>query len=193
MGNFYKEIQRPWEEAHGTPNSLNPKQIQTSDLGEFTNLVVTNPKFQSLAGENNIATQILNLRNGGFINLRDPTGTVGLGFGTLGIYPNNFPLSGQVNFRDSDNPSATVSHSGTGLSATVTGGFDPSAYIGINKEAAPPLSEEQIHNQTTSAIDEAVGVSAEVNHVIQDEYDKRIKQEINELLPQENLSSSYYR
>jgi len=179
MDSFYKPIQRPWEEAHGTPNSLNSEQLQTSNLGEFTNLVVNHPYTQSMAGENNIATQILNLRNGGSINLEDSTGTVDFGLGTIGINPNDSDFSGRVNFRDPNRPSATVSHSGTGLSLTGTGGLDPSAYIGFNKEADRLLSQEVIDNQTTSAINEGLGVSTEVTNAIQSE---AVRRKINDLL-----------
>ena len=68
-----------------------------------------------------------------------------------------------MNFWDPERPSATVSHSGTGLSLTGTGGSDPSAYIGINKEADPTLSQEEIDAKTNSAINNALGVSTEVN------------------------------
>ena len=184
MDSFYKPIQRPWEEAHGTPNSLNPEQLQTSNLGEFTNLVFTHPYTQSMAGENNIATQILNLRNGGSINFGDHTGTVGVGLGMLSVNPNDFPLSGQVNLMDPNRPSATVSHSGTGLSLTGTGGDDPSAYIAFNNEADPPLSQEVIDNQTISAVDQAVGKTPEVTNAIQSEATRRL---INDSLPGVNL------
>ena len=179
MDNFYKPIQRPWEEAHGTPNSLNPKGLQTKDLGGFTKLFFDHPYTQSMAGENNIATQILNLRNGGSINFGDHTGTVGVGLGMLSVNPNDFPLSGQVNLMDPNRPSATVSHSGTGLSLTGTGGLDPSAYIGFNKEADPTLSQEEIDAKTNSAINNALGVSTEVNDEIQSEATRR---QINDLL-----------
>ncbi len=180
MDSFYKPIQRPWEEAHGTPNSLNSEQLQTSNLGEFTNLVVNHPYTQSMAGENNIATQILNLRNGGSINFGDHTGTVGVGLGTLSVNPNDFPLSGQVNLMDPNRPSATVSHSGTGLSLTGTGGSDPSAFIGFKQEADPLLSQEAIHNQTISAINEAVGEPPEVTNAIQSE---AVSRELAKLIP----------
>jgi len=179
MDNFYKPIQRPWEEAHGTPNSLNPEQLQTSDLGEFTDLVFDHPYTQSMAGENNIANQVLNFLNGGSINLEDPTGTVGVGLGTLSFNPNDSPFSGQVNLRDPNRPSATVSHLGTGLSLTGTGGDDPSAYIAFNNEADPPLSQEVIDNQTISAVDQAVGKTPEVTNAIQSEATRR---QINDLL-----------
>jgi len=169
---FYKPIQRPWEEAHGTPNSLNPKGLQTKDLGGFTDLVFDHPYTQSMAGENNIANQVLKFLNGGSIDLVDDTGTVGVGLGMLSVNPNDFPLSGQVNLMDPNRPSATVSHSGTGLSLTGTGGSDPSAYIGIKQEADPLLSSDAIHNQTNSAINDALierGVSPEVTNAIQSE------------------------
>jgi len=184
MDSFYKPIQRPWEEAHGTPNSLNPEQLQTSNLGEFTNLAFNHPYTQSMAGENNIATQILNLRNGGSFNLEDHTGTVGVGLGTLSVNPNDFPLSGQVNLMDPNRPSATVSHSGTGLSLTGTGGSDPSVYIGIKQEADPLLSSDAIHNQTNSAVDQAVGKRPEITNAIQSEATRRL---INDSLPGVNL------
>jgi len=181
---FFSPIQRPWEEAHGTPNSLNPEQLQTSDLGEFTDLVFDHPYTQSMAGENNIANQILNFLNGGSIDLVDDTGTVGFGLGTLSFNPNDSDFSGQVNFRDPNRPSATVSHSGTGLSLTGTGGSDPSAYIGINKEVDPTLSQKEIDAKTNSAIDDALGVPTEVNDEIQSEATRRL---INDSLPGVNL------
>ncbi len=98
---------------------------------------------------------------------------------SLVFNPNDYPLSGQVNLRDPNNPFVTVSHSGTGLSLTGTGGSDPSAYIGINKEADPTLSQEEIDAKTNSAINNALGVSTEVNDEIQSEATRR---QINDLL-----------
>ena len=80
---FFNPIQRPWEEAHGTPNSQNPKGLQTKDLSEFTELFFDHPYTQSMAGENNIANQVLNFLNGGSIDLVDDTGIVGFGLGEL--------------------------------------------------------------------------------------------------------------
>jgi len=177
---FFNPIQRPWEEAHGTPNSLNPEQLQTSDLGEFTDLVFDHPYTQSMAGENNIANQVLNFLNGGSIDWVDDTGTVGFGLGTLSFNPNDSPLSGQVNLRDPNNPFATISHSDTGLSLTGTGGSDPSAFIGFKQEADPLLSQEAIHNQTISAINEAVGEPPEVTNAIQSE---AVSRELAKLMP----------
>ena len=176
---FFNPIQRPWEEAHGTPNSQNPKGLQTKDLSEFTELFPYHPYTQSMAGENNIANQVLNFLNGGSIDLVDPTGTVGFGLGTLSFNPNDSPLSGQVNLRDPNNPFATISHSDTGLSLTGTGGSDPSVFIGINKEADPTLSQKEIDAKTNSAINNALGVSTEVNDEIQSEATRR---QINDLL-----------
>ena len=176
---FFNPIQRPWEEAHGTPNSLNPEQLQTSDLGEFTDLVFDHPYTQSMAGENNIANQVLNFLNGGSIDWVDDTGRVGFGLGELSFNPNDYPLSGQVNLRDPNNPFATISHSDTGLSLTGTGGSDPSVFIGINKEADPTLSQKEIDAKTNSAINNALGVSTEVNDEIQSEATRR---QINDLL-----------
>ena len=180
MDNFYKPIQRPWEEAHGTPNSLNPKGLQTKDLGGFTDLVFDHPYTQSMAGENNIANQVLNFLNGGSIDLVDDTGIVGFGLGELSFNPNDYPLSGQVNLRDPNNPFATISHSDTGLSLTGTGGSDPSAYIGIKQEADPLLSQEAINVKTNSAINDAVGVSPEVTKAIQSE---AVSRELAKLIP----------
>ena len=176
---FFNPIQRPWEEAHGTPNSQNPKGLQTEDLGKFTELLSYHPYAQSMAGENNIANQVLNFLNGGSINLEDHTGRVGFGLGTLSFNPNDSPLSGQVNLRDPNNPFATISHSDTGLSLTGTGGSDPSVFIGINKEADPTLSQKEIDAKTNSAINNALGVSTEVNDEIQSEATRR---QINDLL-----------
>ena len=181
---FFNPIQRPWEEAHGTPNSQNPKGLQTKDLGEFTELFFDHPYTQSMAGENNIANQVLNFLNGGSIDWVDDTGTVGVGLGELSFNPNDFPLSGRVNFWDPERPSATVSHPGTGFSLTGTGGSDPSVYIGINKEAAPPLSQKEIDAKTNSAINDALGVPTEVNDEIQSEATRRL---INDSLPGVNL------
>ena len=179
MYNFFKPIQRPWEEAHGTPNSLNSKGLQTKDLGGFTKLFFDHPYTQSMAGENNIANQVLNFLNGGSIDLVDDTGIVGFGLGELSFNPNDYPLSGQVNLRDPNNPFATISHSDTGLSLTGTGGSDPSVFIGINKEADPTLSQKEIDAKTNSAINNALGVSTEVNDEIQSEATRR---QINDLL-----------
>jgi len=183
---FYKPIQRPWEEAHGTPNSQNPKGLQTKDLSEFTELFFDHPYTQSMAGENNIANQVLNFLNGGSIDLVDDTGIVGFGLGELSFNPNDYPLSGQVNLRDPNNPFVTVSHSGTGLSLTGTGGSDPSAYIGINKEADPTLSQKEIDAKTNSAINNALGVSTEVNDEIQSEATRRqtdaVREELTKIL-----------
>ena len=180
LDDFFSPIQRPWEEAHGTPNSQNPKGLQTEDLGKFTELFSYHPYAQSMAGENNIANQVLNFLNGGSIDLVDDTGTVGFGLGTLSINPNDSDFSGQVNFRDPNRPSATVSHSGTGLSLTGTGGSDPSVYIGINNEADPSLNSDAIHNQTISAVDQAVGKRPEVTNAIQSE---AVSRELAKLMP----------
>jgi len=179
MDNFYKPIQRPWEEAHGTPNSLNPEQLQTSDLGEFTDLVFDHPYTQSMAGENNIANQILNFLNGGSIDLVDDTGTVGFGLGRFSVNPNDSDYSGEINILNPERPSATVSHSGSGLSLTGTGGSDPSAYIAFNYEADPSLTPKTIEEQTNSAINDALGVRTGVNVEGQSE---ATRQQINDLL-----------
>jgi len=179
MDNFFSPIQRPWEEAHGTPNSQNPKGLQTEDLGEFTELFFDHPYTQSMAGENNIANQILNFLNGGSINFQDDTGTVGFGLGRLSFNPNS-DYSGEINFWDPERPSATVSHSGTGLSLTGTGGSDPSVYIGINNEADPSLSSDAIHNQTNLAINKALGLSTEATNTGQS---KAVAEELAKYMP----------
>ena len=176
---FFSPIQRPWEEAHGTPNSQNPKGLQTEDLGKFTELFSYHPYIQSMAGENNIANQVLNFLNGGSIDWVDDTGTVGVGLGRFSFNPNDSDYSGEINLWDPERPFVTVNHSGTGLSLTGTGGSDPSAYIGINKEADPTLSQEEIDAKTNSAINNALGVSTEVNDEIQSEATRR---QINDLL-----------
>jgi len=168
MDNFYKPIQRP---------------LQTSNLGEFTDLVFTHPSIQSMAGENNIATQILNLRNGGSINLGDHTGTVDFGLGTIGINPNDSDFSGQVNFSNPNNPFATISHSGTGLSLTGAGGDDPSAYLTFNSKSNVPLSESEIHNKTNSSINQGLGISDEVNEGDNAIQSEAVRRELNSLLP----------